>query len=146
MRHPDDLGLEKELSGADDHDYGANPFGLRVQFDGHPIRVDQKTVFETSFDFALSPPLELTALTAKYHVPGLRGVVYVRVFAPMTLVLDEYVRGALPQYTLYPVRSVNTDPSTFCVGAVQLSTALRSVTVVIANALPLGPVHDIEYV
>jgi len=39
-----------------------------------------------------------------------------------------------PQYTLKPDRFVSVDPSVFCVGAVQLSTAVRTVTVVDATA------------
>jgi len=35
----------------------------------------QKTVFETSFDLALSAPVESTAEIAKYQVPGVRLVV-----------------------------------------------------------------------
>ncbi len=109
---------------------------------GPDAGASQRTVFETSLVFALSAPVESTALIAKYQVPGARFVVKVVVPAPETLALEEYVRGELPQYTLYPARLVSADPSTFCVGAVQLSAAERSVTVVIERALPPEPLQE----
>ena len=48
-------------------------------------RNDQKTVFETSFVLALSLPVESSAVTAKYHVPGDNVAVYVVFDAPLTL-------------------------------------------------------------
>lgn len=97
-------------------------------------------------DFVLSAPDESTELTAKYHVPGVRSVVKLVVLAPEILALDEYDREVVPQKTLYPARFVNADPSTFWVGAVQLSAAARIVTVVIIDALPFVPLQASVYV
>jgi hypothetical protein len=47
---------------------------------------------------------------------------------------------------LYPARFVNVVPSVFCVGATQDRRAVRTITAVIATALPFGPVQLRLYV
>jgi len=46
---------------------------------------NQNTVLVTSFVFALSAPVESSAVTAKYQVPGVNVAVYVVLVAPLTL-------------------------------------------------------------
>jgi hypothetical protein len=56
---------------------------------GRDLGSRQRTVFETSLVFALSAPVESSAVKAKYQVPGVRFVVNVVVLAPDTFALDE---------------------------------------------------------